>query len=364
MKRQGEHVIMKEIQIALCGNLGHPDKFAGLINSYEESRLCAVWDSDEKAGRERAGRLGVPFYADFDELLKMPGLTGLVICTRNFMKKELALKAAAAGKHIFMEKPLALCKEDAWEICRAVKDSGVKFFMTDPFVDPDVMWIRDFMEGGNLGRILSLRIRFHSISMERMQGHENLPLLAAQMGGGMMMDTGNHPVHALYFLLGKPQKVYGLLGYADEEAKRVGYDQFATEVFSYADGLTAILEDGLVSPGAANCIEVCGTKGIVVDETFGMHQKKPQIRYYLEEEGDAWHYVSEDDLPQKPDDHIRYFVRMLAEDIPNEMVGIDPLSHHGVSLDTAVEMAEIADAFYESVKTGKAIQVGGIYESD
>ena len=53
----------------------------------------------------------------------------------------------------------------------------------------------------------------------------------------------------------------------------------------------------------------------------------------------------------------RSYVRMLAEDIPNEQVGIDPASVHGVSLDTAVSMVELCKAFYDSAESGSAVRV-------
>ena len=130
-----------------------------------------------------------------------------------------------------------------------------------------------------------------------------------------------------------------------------------------------MLQIGCCGPSYTNGIEICGTKGTIVDDTFGM-DLPPVIRYTLASEirpedignrkaMDAARYVKEwivlaaKDLPEAPDDHIRYFVRMLAEDIPNEMVGIDPRSNHGVGLETAVDMVEIADAFYRSARSGR-----------
>ena len=71
---------------------------------------------------------------DFDRMLWEYRLDGVVITVPNAEKKKLVIAAARAGVAIFLEKPLAVCREDALEMQRAVQEAGVKFYMSDPFV--------------------------------------------------------------------------------------------------------------------------------------------------------------------------------------------------------------------------------------
>ena len=66
-----------------------------------------------------------------------------------------------------------------------------------------------------------------------------------------------------------------------------------------------------------------------------------------------WVAVSSRELGPDPDDHIRYFVRMQAEDISNDLVGVDPRSTHGTSIDTAVELMELREKIYQAALYGE-----------
>ena len=119
-----------------------------------------------------------------------------------------------------------------------------------------------------------------------------------------------------------------------------------------------------------NCIEICGTHGAIVET--GLGDKSGRVCYRLcEITGDdlagddlraavmrsSWHTAAPEELGPEPDDHIRYFVRMQAEDIPNRQVGVDPKSTHGVNIDTALELMELREAIYEAARTGKGAAV-------
>lgn len=361
----------KEIRLALCGTHAHAEKFGRMINSYPESETVAVWDEDPAGAQAVARSLGCRAEADLSALLADPAITGLVISTLNDRHRELTVQAAAAGKNIFLEKPLAGTLADARAIRDAVQGNNVKFYMTDPFVNASTTYLRNFMKSGKLGRILSVRVRFSN----------NVPLLQAlpesavlqkarRMGGGVMSDTGGHPLHILNYLMGNPQTVWARFAYAGDDRRRCGCEEHAALLMEYPGEVTAMVECGTMAAPYGNCIEICGTHGAIAET--GLGDKSGRVCYRLcEITGDdlagddlraavmrsSWHTAAPEELGPEPDDHIRYFVRMQAEDIPNRQVGVDPKSTHGVNIDTALELMELREAIYEAARTGKGAAV-------
>ena len=359
----------KKIKIALCGMRGHLDYFGELINSYPESEVIAVWDPDpETAAKAAALFPGCAACTDYDALLQVPDLSAVVITYHNVWHKELACKAAAVGKHIFLEKPLASSLDDAIAIRDAVQSAGIKFYMTDPFCNGATAYVKNFIRSGKLGKLLSVRIRFSNNSrVFRAPSPEDVRIEVGRMGGGMMTDTGGHPLHVLHYLLGKPERVYAQFAWRSADDKAAGNEEYIAMLMQYPDDVTAIVESGMISPGYTSGIEVNGTRGTIIQE--GIHDWHTPVRYRLTDlvppdtgtgrpqDRSEWVTVDPADLPQDPDDHARYFVRMIAEDLPNDGVGTDVRSLHGMNLQDAMELMEIREAIYESARTGNSAPV-------
>ena len=110
----------------------HAKGYARQANSIPGVEVAAIWDEEPSRGEAWAEELGVPFYADLDELLAVDDIDGVIVDTPTNMHREVIVKAAKAGKHIFTEKVLALTVEDCEAIAEAVKEAGVKFAISYP----------------------------------------------------------------------------------------------------------------------------------------------------------------------------------------------------------------------------------------
>lgn len=363
----------EKVKIALCGVRGHVEKFGRLINSYEESLTIGVWDPDYDTAKRVAENIGkCTVFTDYDELLKMKDLDGVVIPYHNYMHKELAVKAARAGKNIFLEKPIAPNIADAKEICDSVRENGVKFLLSDPFVNGSTRYLKAFIESGKLGELRTIRIRrSEPMAAIRDANEEFYEFDSRVQCGGHMIDQGGHALHILHYIMGKPDSVFAKFVYGNSIAKKYDYEQMALIAANYPNEVTAIIESGLISSSYCNCVEISGTNGTIIEKGGG--DKSDNIRYkifetpkvknvplpqLMENEHNAeWIDVPKTDIPEDPDDHIRYWVKMQAYDIPNEQVGVDPASLHGMSLDAAYEVMEIIDAVYRSNNSNRLEKV-------
>ncbi|MCD7862018.1 MAG: Gfo/Idh/MocA family oxidoreductase [Lachnospiraceae bacterium] len=340
---------MEKARIAICGSRVKPDKFGGLIKEFEDSELVAVWDDQDIERCEKvSANLGVPFERDVDNLMNNYQLDGVVIVSENACKKDLILKAAEAGISVFVEKPLCTSVEDAKEIQKAVHESGIKFFMSDPFVRRGLMKIKQLIEQGELGKITGAR--FLLGVGNALNGHVNYN--KEKSLGGIMADVGGHMIHQAHYLFGKPEALSAQLSYCSEEARKNRIEENAVIVMKYPEDVLVTLNCSWVNGANMEEAEVYGSTGVAIIQK-AQDGNSPADEVVVIKRGRDESYTYElKDMPEAPRQHVHYFVDMLVKDLPNDIVGVDPLSNSGVSIDNAVEFVQIIDAIYKSANKG------------
>jgi predicted dehydrogenase len=119
---------MKNYNVGIIGYGWVATAHIEAINSSEHAQVTAIYSSRELDDQEISTKWGTPIrtYTDLDAMLKDPELQVVSICSYPNQHKEQAIKAARAGKHLIIEKPLALSWDDCLEIQQAVKKAGVK----------------------------------------------------------------------------------------------------------------------------------------------------------------------------------------------------------------------------------------------
>lgn len=151
---------MKQVKVAVVG--------AGFFGRYHarvfsENSLCqlvAIVDKDEKVGKKTADEFSVKYYRDIDDLLSKEDVDAISIVTPEQTHKELAVKCMNAGKHVFVEKPIAHTMEDAAEMVNCSKKNKVKF--TVGFIlrfDARYAQGKKVVEEGKIGEIVSIFAR-------------------------------------------------------------------------------------------------------------------------------------------------------------------------------------------------------------
>ncbi len=154
--------------------------------------LVAIADPDEKGRREAAARTGAPrSYADFREMLEKER-PGLVSIGPRWVEKHLEMvsAAAAAGAHVYMEKPMASSLEEADAIIDAARRGGIKVAIAHQVrLAPAVLHLKELLDEGLLGDLLELRAR----------GKED-----HRAGGEDLMVLGTHCLYLMRFFAGEP----------------------------------------------------------------------------------------------------------------------------------------------------------------
>jgi predicted dehydrogenase len=155
---------MSKLRVAVCGAGILGSRHARVFAEQEESALVAVVDPDP-ARRAVAEKYGATFYDDLHALLAAETVDAVAVATPDHLHAGPVLLALAAGKHVFMEKPLATTVEDSRAIADAAGRSGLTVMVnfSQRFVT-DHRWIKDAVDRGLIGRPqMVISVKFDTI---------------------------------------------------------------------------------------------------------------------------------------------------------------------------------------------------------
>jgi predicted dehydrogenase len=238
----------------------HADGYAETLKKTGKVNITAVWDENPSEGKKWAEKLGAEFTGDLDALLARKDVDAVVCCTPTTMHREVLIKAANAGKHIFSEKAMATTVEDCVAIADAVKKNGVIFMLSLPHkCRSDVMFIKRCIDNGDFGDITLARVRnaHNGISGKWLPSYW---FDESAAGGGAMMDLGCHPMYLLSMFLGKPKNYAAI--YSSPFGTAV--DENAAALIEFENGATGVSETSFVSYASPYIIEIHGTKGVLI----------------------------------------------------------------------------------------------------
>ena len=176
-------------------------------NAGFEIRLACVCTRRIEKAREAMRSCGFERCTDdYRELLAMEDIDVVSICTPNEAHEEMAIAALKAGKHVYIDKPLAVTAESARRIADAAAQANVltRCVFNNRYF-PATMRAKQLIDEGRIGRIMQFGARYlHSGSID-----PNKPIgWKQQMQGGVLLDMGSHVLDLMTWLIGYPEKVF------------------------------------------------------------------------------------------------------------------------------------------------------------
>ncbi len=168
----------------------------------EDVELVAVADADLHKAEALSRRFKVPIVCDADTLIAREDLDAVVICTPNHLHEVMAIAALEAGKHVFVERPLATTSTGAARVIQAAERSGRVLVAGMPHrFRPGVAALRDFVAGGELGEVYAVR---GSWMTRLMPGSRHTWRYDRRAGGGALIDLGVAALDLCMWLVGYP----------------------------------------------------------------------------------------------------------------------------------------------------------------
>jgi predicted dehydrogenase len=223
------------------------------------ARLVAVGHYNPDKFEAIQARFGAPCMTEA-ELLQDPTVEVVCICTPSGQHAAQTLAAAKAGKHVLVEKPMALSLSDANEMIAACHTAGVKLgVVLQRRAEPLFQRVFDAIQGGDLGR---LTLALVTMPYYRPQGYFDQADWRgtwALDGGGVLMNQGIHLVDLLIWYLGDPKSVTARAGTLQRE---IEVEDTLVATLQFPTGaLATITATTTASPGFPHRLEFYGTKG-------------------------------------------------------------------------------------------------------
>ena len=239
-------------------------------------RIAGVATTRRETAQAAAAEIGCDFWTDdYRELLARPDIDGVDICVPNHMHAEIVTAAAAASKHIYCEKPLAMNVAEAQQIVAAVQAAGVNAQLTFHFrFFPAILRAQQLVASGFLGRVFSFRGRYYRSSYIDPQKPLSWRQQKAIAGGGALFDIGSHILDLLYALLGEFASVQAAMetlirertvAAGSTETAAVDVDDLALLHLRTRDGVLGLVEVSRMGTGATNDLsfEIFGELGAI-----------------------------------------------------------------------------------------------------
>ncbi|CAM9881345.1 unnamed protein product [Discosporangium mesarthrocarpum] len=173
-----------------------------------EIASCFTRSEDKRAAF--AEKYGCAAAASYDEILADDSIDGVINTTPNHVHRETTEAAAAAGKHVFLDKPIANSIADAKALTKACADAGVVLSVGyQRRRENHFRWIQQHIESGEFGIMVQAEA---NISRDRVGQFEpgHWRYTAEGMPGGVMLQIGLHYVDVLMMLLGPVESVSGM----------------------------------------------------------------------------------------------------------------------------------------------------------
>jgi predicted dehydrogenase len=245
-----------------CGMVGKVH--AEAIGAMAGARLVAVWGRDAGRTAEFASRFKAAADTDYERFLAHPDLDIVNVCTPSGTHAEFGCRAAEAGKHVLVEKPIEISLEQADRLIQTCEAAGVKLgvIFQSRFL-PAVRRLKRAVDEGRFGRLIlgDAYVKWYRAPEYYAPGswHGTLRL----DGGGALINQAIHTVDLLRWIMGPAETVFAMSGallhrQIEAEDTLVGAVRFRQGALGVIEAATS------ATPGFKRRLEITGERGTAI----------------------------------------------------------------------------------------------------
>ncbi|MFC3039862.1 Gfo/Idh/MocA family protein [Virgibacillus xinjiangensis] len=328
-----------------CGFIAK--KHAKAIEAVEGATLVAVSDKVPSAMEFYVNEYGVDPYEELDLMLDRDDIDVVSVCTPTGLHAPLAIKAANAGKHIILEKPIAMTLEDTDRIIDACDYNNVKLSIVHPNrFRPVVRELKKILDQNLLGKISHANA---IVNWNRNQEYYDQALWRGtkEFDGGALMNQAIHNLDLLLWFMGEPEQIFSMeatrLRQIEAEDVSTGLIKFKSGALSVVEAATTAygqnFEESITLFGEKGTVKIGGKNAIYFEylEVEGMEEEVNALKARVEEDpfGVPGHQCIIDDM-----------VKAIKEE-----------RKPAVSGEEGRRSLELVLSFYESAKVNEPIQM-------
>lgn len=317
-----------------------------------EAEVVGVYSRNIEKAKALAEKHNISlWFDDVEKAILESGCEVVDICLPNFLHADATIKAANAGKHVIIEKPLAVTLEEADAMIEACKQNNVKLMYAEELCfAPKYERARMLVKEGAVGEIYMLK------QSEKHSGpHSDWFYDVNYSGGGVLMDMGCHALGWFRWMLGnaKVESVFATMSTVLHKGRTEGEDN-AVVIVEFENGVTAIAEDSWAKHGGMDDkSEIYGTGGVIYADLFmgnsALVYSKNGYGYAIEKADttQGWSFAMFEELFNQGYPHeLKHFIECVREDKTPLVTGEDGRA-----------VLELIYAAYASAGLGKKVSL-------
>jgi len=348
-----------KIGVGLIGSQFISTIHAEALRSVADAETLAVMSPTSGHARDFAGKYNIPnHFTALDPMLAMDDIDMVVIGAPNFLHCDITLRAAQAGKHVVVEKPLCMNLAEADRMIEACKKANVKLMYAEELCfTPKYVRLKALLDEGALGKPVLLK------QSEKHDGpHADHFWDVERSGGGVTMDMGCHAIGFFRWLNGRTPitSVYAQMSTSVHTAKTKGDDN-AIIILEFENGVIAVAEESWTKLGGMDDrAEIHGSEGVAYADALQGNSIQTYSRrgvgYAVEKAGitTGWSFTMYEEIwnygfPRE----LEHFVECVKHDKKPLVTGEDGRA-----------VLEAIFAAYESAGTGRKVPLPFVTDAD
>ena len=338
---------MLKFALVGCGRIAKRHSELLGLNQIKNASLVAVCDIIEKKAEVIGKKFNVPYYTDMDEMMQNEDIDVVSVLTESGNHAKHVINLSKYGKHIVVEKPMALTIDDADAMIEACDKNGCRLFVIkqNRFNIP-VVKLRQALDGGRFGKLILGTVRVRWCRPQEYYDQDSWRGTWA-MDGGVLTNQASHHVDLLEWMMGDVESVFAksITALVNIEA-----EDTAVVTLKFKNGALGIIEaTTAVRPkDLEGSLSILGEKGAVEIGGFAVNK---MLHWNFSERLSADDEVLRKYSVNPPNvygfGHQAYYEHVVDSILNNKAQLVDGLEGR--------RSLELIMAIYESIETGKEV---------
>ena len=245
---------------------GHINTYCGVLRDRDDVELVATWDDNPARGQRVAEQFGLEIRDSVRAVVEDDSIDAVMIGCETNRHADLVEEAAAAGKGILLQKPMATTLADCDRIIAAVETHDVPFSMAYQMrQDPVNVKMKELLDAGAIGRPAMVRRR-HCLNVllnPAFSQGDTAWHVDPVANIGMFFDDAMHVADWFYWMLGAPLSVMAEI---DNIVTDVAPDDNGLAIYRFAGGVIGILLNSSTTVAAIGTTELYGDEGTILQD--------------------------------------------------------------------------------------------------
>lgn len=338
---------MLKFALVGCGRIAKRHSELLGLGQINNATLNAVCDIDEEKAKKLGEQFNIPYYTDMDDMMQNEEIDVVSVLTESGYHAKNVISLAKYGKHIVVEKPMALTLDDADMMIQACDENGCKLFVVkqNRFNVP-VVKLKEAMDEKRFGKLVLGTIR---VRWSRDQNYYDQAWWRGKwsMDGGVLTNQASHHVDLLEYMMGDVESVFAK---STTALVNIEAEDTAIVTLKFKNGALGIIEaTTAVRPkDLEGSISILGETGTVEIGGFAVNK---MLHWNFTSPKDGDEDVMEKYSVNPPNvygfGHQAYYEHVVDSIINDKKHLVDGL--------VGRKSIELISAIYESIETGKEV---------